>query len=130
MEHCVDAPDVGATEAGILLLLRFTYPAVVFEVVVQLLDGTGCQLVQLDAANLWDDVVVDEALVVGRCGWPDVGFCVDLEPSLHPLAHCVLLRADDVQLASHLDSLLYVSLTSAWVLPRTFFVIRLPVVGS
>ena len=35
MEHCVDAPDVGATEAWILLLLRFTYPAVFFEVVVQ-----------------------------------------------------------------------------------------------
>ena len=51
-------------------------------------------------------MVVDEALVAGCCGWPDVGFCVDLEPSLHPLAHCVLLGADDVQLSGQLNSLL------------------------
>ena len=67
VKHRVDTPDIGAAEAGVLCLLRFTDAPMVFEVIIQLLDSPSSQLVQFDVSDLWNDVVVDEALVVGRC---------------------------------------------------------------
>ena len=59
------------------------------EVVVKPLDLNGGQLVQWDAANSGDDVVLDVVGVVGFCVGPDVRLGVDLVPRFHPRTDCV-----------------------------------------
>ena len=54
------------------------------EVVVKPLDLNGGQLVQRDAADSGDDVVLDVVGVVGFRVGPDAGLSVDLVPRPHP----------------------------------------------
>lgn len=62
-----------------LSLLHFPYSAVVFQVVVQLLDVTGGQFVQLDVSDVGDNVAVNEPPVVFCRVGAHIGLGVQLE---------------------------------------------------
>ena len=55
-------------------------------------------LVQLDVADPGDGVFLHGPSAVSRCGAPDAGLGIQLEPRPQPLRHCVFFRAGDVQL--------------------------------
>ena len=59
------------------------------EAVVKSLNLDGGQLVQRDAPNSGDDVILDVIGVVGFRVGPDAGFGVDLIPRFHPRTDCV-----------------------------------------
>ena len=86
MQQRVDAPHHSGAEAFVLEFREvFALDSPAFlEVVVKPLDLNGSQLVQRDAANSGDDVVLDVVGVVGFGVWPDAGLGVDLVPRFHP----------------------------------------------
>ena len=59
-------------------------PSAFLEIVVKPLDLNGGQLVQRDAADFGDDVVLDVVGVVGFRVGPDAGLSVDLVLRPHP----------------------------------------------
>ena len=86
VQQRVDAPHHSGAEAFVLEFREvFALDSPAFlEVVVKPLDLNGSQLVQRDAANSGNDVVLDVVGVVGFGVWPDAGLGVDLVPRFHP----------------------------------------------
>lgn len=67
------------------------------EVVVELLDSYGGQLIQLDITQLWDDVLVDVVQIVIFGFLPEPKLGIDLMPHFHPAFHCVGVAAVYIQ---------------------------------
>ncbi len=91
VQQRVNAPNHSGAEAFVpefrkILALN---PSGFLEVVVKSLDLNGSQLVQRDAPNSGDDVVLNVVGVVGFCVGADARLGVDLVPRFHPRCHCV-----------------------------------------
>ena len=86
VQQRVDAPNHSGAETFVLEFGEvFALNSSGFlEVVVKPLDLDGGQLVQWDAPNSGDDMVLDVVGVVGFGVGPDAGLSVDLIPHFHP----------------------------------------------
>ena len=86
VQQRVDAPHHSWTEAFVLEFRKILAlnSSALLEVVVKPLDLNGGQLVQRDAADSGDDVVLNVVGVVGFRVGPDAGLSVDLVPRPHP----------------------------------------------
>ena len=91
VQQRVDAPHHSGAEAFIPELRKIfaLNPSAFLEIVVKPLDLNGGQLVQRDAADSGDDVVLNVVGVVGFGVGPDAGLGVDLVPRFHPRTDCV-----------------------------------------
>ena len=91
VQQRVDAPHHSGAEAFVLEFRKILAldSSSFLEVVVKPLDLNGGQLVQRDAADSGDDVVLDVVGVVGFRVGPDAWLGVDLVPRFHPRCHCV-----------------------------------------
>ena len=91
VQQCVDAPHHSWTEAFVLEfreVFALDSPALL-EGVVKPLDLDGGQLVQRNAANSGNDVVLNAVGVVRFCVGSDARLGVDLIPRFHPRTDCV-----------------------------------------
>ena len=91
VQQRVDAANHSGAEAFVLEFRKIfaLNPSALLEVVVETLDLDGGQLVQRDAADSGDDVVLNVVRIVRFGVWPDAGLGVDLVPRFHPRCHCV-----------------------------------------
>ena len=91
VQQRVDAANHSGAEAFVLEFREAfaLNPSTLLEVVVKPLDLDGGQLVQRDAADSGDDVVLDVVGVVRFGVGADAGFGVDLIPRFHPRTDCV-----------------------------------------
>ena len=91
VQQCMDTANYSGAETFVLEFRKIfaLNPSALLEAVVKSLDLNGGQLVQWDAANSGDDVVLDIVGVVGFRIWPDARFNVDLVPRPYPRCHCV-----------------------------------------
>ena len=91
VQQRVNTPHHSGTETGIFQWWEvFALNSSGFlEIVVKPLNLNGGQLVQRDAADSGDDVVLNVVGVVRFGVGPDAGLGVDLVPRPHPRCHCV-----------------------------------------
>ena len=86
VQQRVDAPHHSGAEAFVLEFRKIfaLNSSALLEVVVKPLDLNGGQLVQRDAADSGDDVVLDVVGVIGFRVGTNTGLGVDLVPRPHP----------------------------------------------
>ena len=87
----VNASDRGTAQTWVAFATAFLDSAVFHQVLVELLQIPGGQLVEFNLPNPWDRVGFDNQLVAVCCGWPDVGLGVELISASQPGGHCVVL---------------------------------------
>lgn len=98
-DDLIDVPHrLGAETLRLLLGLRPDHPALGQELLVELLQVKGGQLIQRDIADVGLDVVFDVALISLMRGRTNLDEDVILEPHVHPLSYRVLSGFGKVQL--------------------------------
>ena len=98
------------------------HPAILLEVVVEFLNLDSSQLIQLDVAQLGDDVVVDVVQIVVLRLFPEPWLCVDLIPQLDPSLDRVGSCSGNIQLLAVCDCLLQLFLDLALGLAKDVLV--------
>lgn len=108
VEDAMDTPDEAVAQTLVLQLDVFIplNPPGGFQLIVELLDLQGGELVQLDTADAGNDVLLDIIVVVICRLLSDGGFGVGLEPQPHPLSHRVFAAANNVHLPVFLNGTL------------------------
>lgn len=79
VEHQMDAAHSGGAQA-LVLVLSDVYSATLQQLLVELLQVPGGQLLQFDAADAGDGVVLNDQLVAVGYGGADIGLGVELIP--------------------------------------------------
>ena len=90
LQHRVDAPHEGVGQGFVILLCPALHPAVFFRLIIHSLDVDGRELLELDPADGWDDVMFDDPLIALGGVIADVGFAVSLKPQAAPLRYGVV----------------------------------------
>ena len=129
--HLVDvAHRLGCQSFRLFLCFDAVYSAAIQQVFVELLQVQRSEFCQRDTADLWLDVVFEEALAGLERRRAQLNFGVILHPHFQPCSHGVGLGPSVVDTDVFLDGFFQFSFTSACVLPRTFLMMALPVSGS
>ena len=97
VQHHVDASHSGIAQSGFFLFLYFPQPPIALQIVVELLQVTGGELIQRDIPDSRDDMLFDVPVVVVHGGWANVRFGIQFKPRPQPSGNRVFIGAADVQ---------------------------------
>ena len=97
MQHHVDAPHSGVAQSRLLLFLHRTQTSAALQVIVELLQTTGGELIQRNISDSGNDMLLDISVVVVHGRRADVWLGIELEPCSQPSGNRVFIGAADVQ---------------------------------
>ena len=129
MQHHMDAAHGGIAQSGFFLFLYLSQPTIALQIVVELLQVTGGELIQRDIPDSRDDMLFNVPVVVVHGGWANVRLGIQIKPRPQPSGKRVFIGAATSN--AWLSSMAFFSfaLHSACVLPSTFLMMRFPVSG-
>ena len=93
----VNTPYCGTAQTGVAFAAAPLNSAFLHQILVELLEVTGGQLLQLDLSDLGNGVGLDDQVVAVCRRWPDVGLGVELVPAAEPGGYRVILVAAHIQ---------------------------------
>ena len=106
VQHHVNAAHSGIAQAGFFLFLYFSQPPIALQIVVELLQVAGSELIQRDIPDSRDDMLFDVPVVVVHGGWADMRFGIQFKPCPQPCGNRIFICAADVQCSAFLNGFL------------------------
>ena len=106
VQHHVDTAHSGIAQSGFFLFLYFSQPPIALQIVVELLQVTGGELIQRDIPDSRDDMLFDVPVVVVHGGWANVRLGIQIKPRPQPSGNRVFIGAADVQCMALLNGFL------------------------